>query len=154
MLALATLKNDTQHHGVLCFEEPENGVHPFRLKNIAHLLRALTTDFQDERQVEAPLRQLLVNTHSPAFISQPDIRDALLFAYMVIRVGPRNGEIPPQRVTRILKVAKPYAQLKFREMEISKEEECYTLDQIKNYLNSDTLVEARSIFDDAISSIV
>jgi predicted ATPase len=56
MLALATLKNDLQHRGVLCFEEPENGVHPSRLKNIAHLLRELTTDFRDEDQSTLPLR--------------------------------------------------------------------------------------------------
>ena len=60
MLALATLKNDPQHRGVLCFEEPENGVHPSRLKNIAHLLRELTTNFQDDDQGDLPLRQLLV----------------------------------------------------------------------------------------------
>jgi predicted ATPase len=31
LLALVTLKNDLQHRGVLCFEDPENGVHPFHL---------------------------------------------------------------------------------------------------------------------------
>lgn len=139
MLALATLKNDPQHKGVLCFEEPENGVHPFRLENIAHLLRELATDFQDEQQVDAPLRQLLVNTHSPVFISQPDIRKALLFAYMVTRVVPHSKETPPQRVTRIVQVVGPYTQLKLKDIDVSKEEESYTIDQIKKYLNSEQL---------------
>jgi hypothetical protein len=143
MLALATLKNDPQQRGVLCFEEPENGVHPFRLKNIAYLLRELTTNFQDESQVELPLRQLLVNTHSPTFISQTDVRDVLLFAYMVTRVGPQEKDMPPHRVTHIVQVAKTQMQLKL-EIGISKEEENYTLDQIKKYLNSDTLNEASS----------
>ena len=143
MLALATLKNDPQYHGVLCFEEPENGVHPFRLTNMAHLLRELATDFEDESQVDSPLRQLLVNTHSPAFISQPDIREALLFAFMVTRVEPHGSGIPPQRVTRIVPVSKSNAQLTLLMAEISKEEESYTIDQIKKYLDSDYLDEAR-----------
>ncbi len=146
MLALATLKNDPQNRGVLCFEEPENGVHPFRLKNIAHLLRALATDFHDENQAQLPLRQLLVNTHSPTFISQEDVRDALLFAYMATRVGPQDNGIPPHRVTRIVKVAKPNMQLRL-DLSISKEEENYTLEQIRNYLNSDVLDEARNILN-------
>jgi predicted ATPase len=148
MLALATLKNDPQHRGVLCFEEPENGVHPFRLKNIAYLLRELATNFQDEDQVDMPLRQLLVNTHSPIFISQPGVRDALLFAYTATRVEPSSRGISPQRVTRIVKVAKANEQLKLRleEPEVSKEEETYTIEQIKKYLNSEHLDEARNIF--------
>jgi predicted ATPase len=144
MLALATLKNDPQHRGVLCFEEPENGVHPVRLKNIAHLLRELATDFRDENQVNFPLRQLLVNTHSPTFISQTDIRDALLFAYMVTRVGSYEKDIPSQRVTRVVQVVKPFAQLQL-DLGISKEEEVYTVEQIKNYLDSDALDEARDL---------
>lgn len=145
MLVLATLKNDPQYHGVLCFEEPENGVHPFRLKNMAHLLRDLATDFQDESQADKPLRQLLVNTHSPAFISRPDVRDALLFAYMVTRVEPHNREILPQRITRIVQVVKPNTQLKLQMFDISKEEERYTIDQIKKYLDSDYLDDARGV---------
>jgi predicted ATPase len=31
LLPLVTLRNDPTYQGVLCFEEPENGVHPFRL---------------------------------------------------------------------------------------------------------------------------
>ncbi len=145
MLALVTLKNDFQHRGVLCFEEPENGVHPSRLKNLARLLRELATDFHDESQKDLPLRQLLVNTHSPVFISQTEIRDALLFAYMVTRVGPQAKGIPPYRVTRISQVAKPHPQLK-PDFGLSKEEEIYTVDQIKNYLNSDVLQDAYSNF--------
>lgn len=52
MLALATLKNDPEHHGTLCLEEPENGVHPSRLPNIARLLRDLATNFQSDCRVK------------------------------------------------------------------------------------------------------
>lgn len=143
MLALATLKNDPQHRGVLCFEEPENGVHPSRLKNIAHLLQELATDFQDESQIDLPLRQLLVNTHSPTFISQTNISKVLLFADIATRVEPQNKAIPPQRVTHIVQVTKPYEQLNFN-FGLSEEEKSYTLEQVRNYLNSNALDEARS----------
>lgn len=93
LLALVALKNDPQHRGVLCFEEPENGVHPFRLKNMVHLLRDLTTDFSDPAQSDEPLRQLLVNTHSPVLVSQPGVLPGLLFAYMATRVQP--GQASP-----------------------------------------------------------
>lgn len=56
-----------------------------------------------------PLRQLLVNTHSPSFISQPDVRNALLFAYTATRVGPAaQPGMAPQRVTRMVQVEKAY----------------------------------------------
>ena len=122
MLALATLKNDPEHHGVLCLEEPENGVHPSRLQNVVCILRDLATNFQDQDQIGLPLRQLLVNTHSPTFVSQMEIRDALLFAYMVTRMSPPEKEIPPRRVTRVVPVIKSDAQL-LTDLGVSKEEE-------------------------------
>ncbi|NWJ98199.1 MAG: AAA family ATPase [Chloroflexi bacterium] len=146
MLALVTLKNDPQHRGVLCFEEPENGVHPFRLKNMALLLSELATDFSDPEQTEEPLRQLLVNTHSPAFISQPEVVKALLFAYVTSRVDPKKG-LPAMRVTRIVPIRS------FRQLElegIGRAEENYTIDQIKQYLDSDTFNEARDYLEKSL----
>lgn len=66
LLTLVALKNDPHHRGVFCLEEPENRVHPFRLKQIAELLRTMTTDFSDGSQ--DALRQVLVSTHSPALL--------------------------------------------------------------------------------------
>ena len=45
LLALASIRNDAQFQGVLCLEEPENGVHPLHLKNMAYLLREMATSF-------------------------------------------------------------------------------------------------------------
>jgi len=141
LLALVTLRNDPQHRGVLCFEEPENGVHPFRLKNMVELLRGLATDFSDPEQVDAPLRQLLINTHSPVLVSQHGVLPGLLFAYMTSRVHP--GE-PCQtiRVTRIVPV-QPSAQLKL-DLDIGDQEWTYTLGEILEYLNSADTGEARA----------
>jgi len=139
LLALVTLKNDPQHRGVLCFEEPENGVHPFRLEQMATILRDLTTDFHDQSQHDLPLRQLLINTHSPVFVSQPEVRSYLLFAQIVPRVSPgQNGSM--MRVTRIVPVMSSAEQMKLEEL--SNQEREYTLDQVIQYLQSANVEEA------------
>lgn len=90
LLALATIRNDMQFHGILCLEEPENGVQPLRLKKMAQFLKEMATDFSDPQQIDEPLRQVLITTHSPTFISQPYVLDALLFAYTVMHVEPHK----------------------------------------------------------------
>ncbi|MCC6606782.1 MAG: AAA family ATPase [Anaerolineae bacterium] len=67
LLALSILVYDDKHTSLLCFEEPENGIHPFRIKAMANLLKDLSADFSD---IQAPLRQVIVNTHSPVLVSQ------------------------------------------------------------------------------------
>ena len=39
LLALCILEYDDKHTGLLCYEEPENGIHPFRMKAMAQLLK-------------------------------------------------------------------------------------------------------------------
>ena len=67
ILTLVILKFDPEHKGVLCFEEPENGMHPLRIKQMATLLHDLSGDFEDPA---APLRQVIVNTHSPLLVEE------------------------------------------------------------------------------------
>lgn len=69
VLALCILEYDELHTGLLCFEEPENGIHPFRIATMTSLLKGLTTDFSDKTY---PLRQVIVNTHSPILVKQVD----------------------------------------------------------------------------------
>jgi len=66
LLVLCTLLNDDQHRGLICFEEPENGVHPLRLREMIDLLLDLSVDFTDESD---QLRQVIVNTHSPVLLA-------------------------------------------------------------------------------------
>ncbi len=68
LLALVALKNDPLHRGVLCFEEPENGVQPLRLKQIVDVLYDLATHVSQEN-FKSPLRQVLINTHSPGLLA-------------------------------------------------------------------------------------
>ena len=67
VLALCILEHDDLHTGLLCFEEPENGIHPARIDTMAALLKDLSTDFSDE---SFPLRQVIVNTHSPFLVKR------------------------------------------------------------------------------------
>lgn len=64
LLTLCILLYDDKYEGLLCFEEPENGVHPFRIATMVELLRALSTSFDEGES----LRQVIVNTHSPVFL--------------------------------------------------------------------------------------
>lgn len=81
-LALAVLEMDSETQGLLCLEEPENGIHPARLPAILELLRDIATDTRESTGPENPLRQVIVNTHSPAVFQQvPD--DSVLFVNTV-----------------------------------------------------------------------
>lgn len=142
LLALVALKHDPQHRGLLCFEEPENGVHPFRLRNMVDLLRSLTTDFsKSPHETEEPLRQLLVNTHSPILARALDVERELLFAYISTRVQ-SDKRLGPFRVTRIVPV-KPGPQLSI-DLGIDEKEQAYTLGEVITYLESADSGEVRA----------
>ena len=64
LLALLTILNDPERKGLLCFEEPENGVHEGRIPQLVNLLRNSCT--VDPGGCEEPYFQILTNTHSPA----------------------------------------------------------------------------------------
>lgn len=78
-LALAVLELDPQSQGLLCLEEPENGIHPERIPAMLQLLQDIATDPERSIGFDNPLRQVIVNTHSPSVVTQvPD--DSLLVA--------------------------------------------------------------------------
>ncbi len=74
-LALSVLELDPQCRGLLCLEEPENGIHPERIPAMLSLLKDTDEPVGDDN----PLRQVIVNTHSPAVVSQVP-EDSLLVA--------------------------------------------------------------------------
>ena len=81
-LALVVLEADPKFHGVVCFEEPENGIHPERISNILRLLQDIATDPQEPSDEDNPLRQVIINTHSPSVVRiVPD--DTLLLAHPI-----------------------------------------------------------------------
>ena len=78
-LALAALEADIEFRGVLCLEEPENGIHPEKIPAMVNLLGDIAMDAHFPLQPENPLRQVVINTHSPACaLEVPE--DSLLIA--------------------------------------------------------------------------
>jgi len=70
LLALLTILDDPARKGILCFEEPENGVHEGRIPALVAFLRSAVST--SATIGEEPLFQVLVNTHSPAVMAALD----------------------------------------------------------------------------------
>lgn len=62
-IALVLMLSDTGDRGVLCFEEPENGIHPSRVPHLVELLYDYAVDLDEAVGEENPLRQVIVATH-------------------------------------------------------------------------------------------
>lgn len=106
VLALLTLLHDPRHRGLICFEEPENGVHPARIKQLISRLREMVShpeNIDDEEFV--PLSQLLLNSHSPVVLSAlidkeyHPIDGSILFADIATVTDPQAKE--QRRKTRL-----------------------------------------------------
>ena len=67
LLALVTILNDPRHGGVLCWEEPENGVHEARIPELMQLIRNAAGAADSQRTPS--YFQILLNTHSPVVMS-------------------------------------------------------------------------------------
>jgi len=80
-LALAVLASDPDANGLVCLEEPENGIHPLRIPEMLRLVRQLSdVDLSgEELATQRSLRQVIINTHSPLVVAEL-LDDELLFA--------------------------------------------------------------------------
>lgn len=74
-IALALMLADVQDRAVLCMEEPENGIHPSRIPNLVQLLRDYAVDVDEPVTSDNPLRQVLVNTHSPEVVRRVPLEE-------------------------------------------------------------------------------
>lgn len=108
ILALLTLLHDPRHRGLICFEEPENGVHPGRIKQLIQRLRDMVADPANdsiEKGNPPPLSQLLLNSHSPVVLSAlvdascQSVKGAVLFADTSVISDPERQE--RRRKTRL-----------------------------------------------------
>ena len=78
-LALSVLELDPETPGVICLEEPENGIHPDRIPSILKLLEEIAADPNEPADESNSLRQVIINTHSPSVVmAAPD--DSVLLA--------------------------------------------------------------------------
>ncbi|MGN9775517.1 AAA family ATPase [Micromonospora sp. H33] len=77
-LALCVLLEDSQFTGLICMEEPENGIHPANLPAMVQLVRDLAVDPGHPPGDDNPFRQVIINTHSPGVVQLCDPADLLL----------------------------------------------------------------------------
>ncbi|MFN4145547.1 MAG: AAA family ATPase [Runella sp.] len=78
-LALSILEADHTEQGLICLEEPENGIHPQRIPAILSLLQDIATNIEQPIENDNYLRQVIINTHSPLVVSEM-IESDVLFA--------------------------------------------------------------------------
>lgn len=77
-LALSVLAEDPEAKGLICVEEPENGIHPEKLPAMASLIRDLAVDVDLPPDSENVMRQVILATHSPYYLQLQDKNDVLL----------------------------------------------------------------------------
>jgi len=85
-LALAVLEMDPETQGLLCLEEPENGIHPHRIRAMLNLLQDIAVDCGKSIGPDNPLRQVIVNTHSPVVVAEVP-EESLLLAQLMDTVS-------------------------------------------------------------------
>jgi len=67
-LALAIINEDNKSKGLICLEEPENGINPKKIKEMVKLLEDMATDTDYEVNDDNSLRQVIINSHSPLVV--------------------------------------------------------------------------------------
>ena len=88
-LALCVLLEDPEFVGLVCMEEPENGIHPANLPAIVELVQDLAVDADTAPDESNPFRQVIVNTHAPGVVQLCSPDDLLLADVRTMRTA--NG---------------------------------------------------------------
>lgn len=108
MLALLAALYEPDEPGVVCFEEPENGINPQRLAVMIEVLRSLVTDMSGTgRGRESGLVQLIMSSHSPKLPLELEPEE-LLVVDTVGLVEERSTR--PSRVTRARRILRKNQQ--------------------------------------------
>lgn len=130
VLALLALLHDPKRRGIICFEEPENGIYKTRLQALMQLLRDAATDPSAENvETNEPLLQILINTHSPV-VAQA-LREEVVVAQMLEISDPGDGG--PRRCTHM----RPYRLSEQMELdlgEVAKARAVLTLNELERLI--------------------
>ncbi len=78
LLALAVIALDSKAAGVLCIDEPENGMHPASLNLVVELFSEAAVDTAFPVDSDNPLRQIIFCTHSPNVVQALQVDDLLV----------------------------------------------------------------------------
>ncbi len=135
LLVLCVLLYDDKYQGLLCFEEPENGIHPARMRAMVSLLRMLASDFSD---TEVSLRQVIVNSHSPVLLrclkeeyNDQDSNVSIWFSKLITRTMMCDNQKVMAKVSRITPLTRSF------QYTISESERLMTLADAANYLKTE-----------------
>ena len=93
VLALLTALSDPEFGGLVCFEEPENGVHPARLGPLIEHLRALVDVSATGTEGRLPLLQLILTTHSPVVVNALQSEREGIFFESATRIDGAAGTV-------------------------------------------------------------
>lgn len=114
MLGLLAALYDPRYRGLICFEEPENGVHPLRLRTLIAYLRGLVTDPARGDGAPGPLSQVIVNSHSPVVLAAMTGAPAVYVDMQtLIETSPVTGQRVKSRVSRFRRVSDPRTDILF-----------------------------------------
>lgn len=122
ILTLCILEYDDHFGSLLCFEEPENGIHPARISTMLDLLADLSTDFFDN---ELPLKQVIVNTHSSVLVGNfwsnysNDKNKSLWFSKMVTKIDFFGNDKIKFETTKLSPVDKNFIAELFPDRKVS-----------------------------------
>ncbi|HEX8434378.1 AAA family ATPase [Archangium sp.] len=97
-LVLATLSLDPEARGVICLEEPENGIHPERIRAMVQLLKDIAVDPTGAVGPDNPLRQVIVNTHSPVVFESIKANDLVFLESVEAIRGNARGKVTVARI--------------------------------------------------------
>lgn len=98
-LALAIIEQSTESGGLFCLEEPENGIHPARIPAMLRLLKDIAVDATLPVEQDNPLRQMIINTHSPAVVGE--INDSSLVVAESRRVRWQSDDVSTVRFSSL-----------------------------------------------------
>lgn len=138
LLVLCVLLYDDVYSGLLCFEEPENGIHPHRMKAMADLLQQLALNFSEQTE---QLRQVIVNTHSPILLKNLTSSDlqtpdnvGIWFSRLVSHKMSNSGTKQMMRISKLTPLKKTF------QTTLSPQEKELTIADAMNYLSYDNLI--------------
>lgn len=121
-LALIVMEQEPHSRRLICLEEPENGMHPSRIPAVIRLLRDLAVDVEQPVGEDNPLRQVIINTHSPGVVGCVGDGDVLMA--QAARGVPAAG--PRLRVKHLSDTWRASPE---------REEDCVTRGELLSYLN-------------------
>lgn len=107
-LTLCALCIDPLAKGVICLEEPENGIHPERIPAMISMLRDIAVDTKYSVGLDNPLRQVVVNSHSPDVLAVCQPSEAIYVSGVELSRGNSKGQVTETHVPpRSWRIGKP-----------------------------------------------